>query len=118
MVSQAVNTNNSISREEYERVLAELQATKKQIAAAVKISFKVAEDTGCVSVYGLGRFPVSLYKSQWLRFLAAIGAEKTTLHAFFDANPDLPNSKEESAAWKARAAERKATAAATSAIRK
>jgi hypothetical protein len=26
---------------------------------------------GGVSVYGLGRFPVTLYKEQWLRLLAA-----------------------------------------------
>jgi hypothetical protein len=27
---------------------------------------------GAVSVYGLGRFPVTLYKEQWLRLLASV----------------------------------------------
>jgi hypothetical protein len=26
-------------------------------------------DKGAVSVYGMGRFPVTLYKEQWLRLL-------------------------------------------------
>lgn len=40
---------------------------------------KVDEETGelkgtsgAVSAYGLGRFPITLYKSQWLRLIAAI----------------------------------------------
>ena len=32
--------------------------------------FRVSEKGG-VSVYGLGRFPVTLYKEQWTRLLAA-----------------------------------------------
>jgi len=32
------------------------------------LSLKVSEKGG-VSVYGLGRFPVTLYKEQWLRLL-------------------------------------------------
>jgi hypothetical protein len=32
-------------------------------------SLKVSEKGG-VSVYGLGRFPVTLYKEQWLKLLA------------------------------------------------
>lgn len=32
------------------------------------ISFKVSEK-GALSVYGLGRFPVTLYRSQWNRLL-------------------------------------------------
>lgn len=34
------------------------------------LSFRVGEKGG-VSVYGLGRFPVTLYYSQWQRLLAA-----------------------------------------------
>ena len=33
------------------------------------LSLKVSEKGG-VSLYGLGRFPVTLYKEQWLRILA------------------------------------------------
>ena len=34
-----------------------------------ELSFKVSEK-GAVSVYGLGRFPVTLYQEQWARLLA------------------------------------------------
>jgi hypothetical protein len=33
------------------------------------VSMKVSEK-GALSVYGLGRFPVTLYKEQWVRLLA------------------------------------------------
>jgi hypothetical protein len=46
---------------------------EKQVAASKPkavgaISFKVSEK-GAVSVYGLGRFPVTLYYEQWMRLL-------------------------------------------------
>ena len=37
---------------------------------ARKVSFKVT-DKGGVSAYGIGRFPVTLYKSQWEALIAA-----------------------------------------------
>ena len=51
---------------ELERLRAENEAlkTKKTRAAFLKVSEK-----GAVSVYGLGRFPVTLYKEQWVRLL-------------------------------------------------
>jgi hypothetical protein len=36
------------------------------------LSFKVSEK-GAVSVYGMGRFPVTLYYEQWIRLLGASG---------------------------------------------
>jgi len=51
--------------EELKARLAELES--KQQRAAV-LSFKVG-DKGGVSVYGLGRFPVTLYYEQWIRLL-------------------------------------------------
>ena len=45
------------------------------------LSFKVAAKGG-VSVYGLGRFPVTLYESQWRALIAEIPA----LTEFLDAN--------------------------------
>jgi len=53
-------------RAELERLRAENEALRARPARAV--SFKVSEKGG-VSVYGLGRFPVTLYKEQWLRLL-------------------------------------------------
>jgi hypothetical protein len=52
---------------ELERLKAENEALKKP-AARGTISFKVSEK-GAVSVYGLGRFPVTLYKEQWEKLL-------------------------------------------------
>ena len=51
---------------ELERLKAENAALKAQ--ATRGISIKVSEKGG-VSVYGLGRFPVTLYKEQWTRLL-------------------------------------------------
>lgn len=53
---------------ELEKLKAENASLKKARNAGV--SFKVSEK-GAVSVYGLGRFPVTLYKEQWERLLAA-----------------------------------------------
>ncbi len=51
---------------EVERLKAENEALKSR--GAKGISMKVSEK-GAVSVYGLGRFPVTLYKEQWLKLL-------------------------------------------------
>jgi len=53
-------------REELERLRKENEALKK--GAARGVSLKVSEKGG-VSVYGLGRFPVTLYKEQWTKLL-------------------------------------------------
>ena len=52
---------------ELERLRAENAALKNRTQRGV--SLKVSEKGG-VSVYGLGRFPVTLYKEQWLKLLA------------------------------------------------
>jgi hypothetical protein len=51
---------------ELERLRAENEALKAKVTRATSI--KVSEK-GAVSVYGLGRFPVTLYKEQWLKLL-------------------------------------------------
>jgi hypothetical protein len=51
---------------ELERLRAENAALKARTSRDVSI--KVSEKGG-VSVYGLGRFPVTLYKEQWVRLL-------------------------------------------------
>jgi len=53
-------------RAELERLRAENEALKAKMTRAT--SMKVSEK-GAVSVYGLGRFPVTLYKEQWLKLL-------------------------------------------------
>ena len=51
---------------ELERLKAENERLKSRQTRGV--SLKVSEKGG-VSVYGLGRFPVTLYKEQWVRLL-------------------------------------------------
>ena len=53
---------------ELERLRAENEALK-QGRRTGSVSMKVSEK-GAVSVYGLGRFPVTLYQEQWLKLLA------------------------------------------------
>lgn len=52
---------------EIERLRAENEALKRP--ARGQISFRVSEK-GALSVYGLGRFPVTLYREQWEKLLA------------------------------------------------
>jgi hypothetical protein len=53
-------------RAEVERLRAENEALKAKISrpTSIRVSQK-----GALSVYGLGRFPVTLYKEQWLKLL-------------------------------------------------
>jgi hypothetical protein len=51
---------------ELDRLRAENDALKKTNAKG--LSMKVSEKGG-LSVYGLGRFPVTLYKEQWIKLL-------------------------------------------------
>jgi hypothetical protein len=57
-------------RAELERLRAENERLRSRPAR--KISLKVSEKGG-VSVYGLGRFPVTLYREQWEALLAMAG---------------------------------------------
>jgi hypothetical protein len=52
---------------EIERLKRENEQLKKP-AARGTVSYKVSEK-GALSVYGLGRFPVTLYKEQWAKLL-------------------------------------------------
>jgi len=57
-----------------EQKLARLEAENKALKAQMderkpgQLRLKVSEKGG-LSVYGLGRFPVTLYKEQWMRLL-------------------------------------------------
>ena len=57
----------------YEELMARLAELEKQGAGRRRsgdLEFKVGEKGG-MSVYGLGRFPVTLYYEQWIRLLEA-----------------------------------------------
>ncbi len=51
---------------ELERLRKENEALKKGAVSGIRM--KVSEK-GAVSIYGMGRFPVTLYKEQWLKLL-------------------------------------------------
>ncbi len=72
---------------ELERLRAENEALKKP--GRGKLSMKVSEK-GALSVYGMGRFPVTLYKEQWLRLLTMADDIK----AFIEANNESLKTKE------------------------
>jgi hypothetical protein len=56
-----------------EAYIAALEAENSQMKdeAAQPLRLKVS-DKGGMSIYGLGRFPVTLYKGQWKRLLADV----------------------------------------------
>jgi hypothetical protein len=60
-------TSEEELKAEIERLRAENQTLKKP--ARGQISLKVSEKGG-LSVYGMGRFPVTLYREQWEKLLA------------------------------------------------
>jgi hypothetical protein len=53
---------------EIERLRAENESLKNTKSAEGSLSMKVSEK-GALSIYGMGRFPVTLYKEQWLKLL-------------------------------------------------
>ena len=70
---------------ELDRLRNENAALKKGTSTGIRL--KVSEK-GAVSVYGMGRFPVTLYKEQWLKLLdmsddirAFVAAKKAQLKA-------------------------------------
>jgi hypothetical protein len=80
-------TNPDDLKAELERLRAENTALKK--TSAKGLSLKVSEKGG-LSVYGLGRFPVTLYKEQWNKLLDM--AED--IRAFLKANDSQLKAKE------------------------
>jgi hypothetical protein len=54
------------TKAELERLRNENAALKKGSSSGIRM--KVSEK-GAVSIYGMGRFPVTLYKEQWLKLL-------------------------------------------------
>lgn len=66
-----------MSNKELMDQIAALQAENQALKAKknLPVTFKVTEKGG-LSVYGLGRFPVTLYKSQWVKLISAIDSLK------------------------------------------
>lgn len=74
---------------ELARLRAENEALKSAAKKPVGISFKVS-DKGGVSVYGMGRFPVTLYVEQWETLLS----RADDLKAFIEENRGRLKKKE------------------------
>lgn len=69
-------------QDELERLKKENEALRAQARARLgQVTMKVSEK-GAVSVYGLGRFPVTLYQEQWRKLLDSADE----LRAFIAAN--------------------------------
>jgi hypothetical protein len=64
---------------ELDRLRNENAALKKGASSSLRL--KVSEK-GALSVYGMGRFPVTLYKEQWLKLLGTADE----IRAFIAAN--------------------------------
>ncbi len=66
-----------MSEPTYEELKAQLVAAQEKLQGRKRgsIDFRVSEK-GAVSVYGLGRFPVTLYYEQWVRLLDNVEALK------------------------------------------
>lgn len=81
----------ALSREALEARLAQLEAENATLKASPKraVSLKVSQK-GAVSLYGLGRFPVTLYKGQWETLLETAPKIKS----FIEANASVLATKE------------------------
>jgi len=73
---------------EVERLRKENEDLKKRKTPG-RVSMKVSEK-GALSVYGMGRFPVTLYKEQWLKLLDM----SSEIRAFIAENDARLKSKE------------------------
>jgi hypothetical protein len=69
--------------------LERLRAENAQLKNKGSLTLKVSEK-GAVSLYGMGRFPVTVYKEQWLRVLASA----SEIEAFIRDNDSRLKSKE------------------------
>lgn len=81
-MTQALNLN-SMSKEQLVALIATMNAPKER-----GLLFKVSAKGAC-SVYGMGRWPVTLYKGQWAKLLAA----KDQIEAFIATNDALLSEK-------------------------
>jgi hypothetical protein len=72
---------NGKAQPSYEELVAQIAAMQAQLASKNTLKMKVSEK-GALSIYGLQRFPITLYSEQWTRLLAA----KDDILAFIEAH--------------------------------
>ena len=84
----AVLPNLAAENEALKAIVAEMQAKLAAASAPKALTLKVSEK-GAISVYGLGRFPITLYRGQMERLLA----HAPTISAFIATNASLLSTK-------------------------
>src|SRR5215475_4362501 len=82
------NMSDEDVKAELERLRNENAMLKKGAASGIRM--KVSEKGG-VSIYGMGRFPITLYKEQWLKLLDM----SQDIRAFIAANEAQLKTKEQ-----------------------
>ena len=90
MIAVASNSKDKATAD----LLQQIEALKAELAKAKEakhksLSMKVS-DKGALSIYGLGRFPVTLYRGQWERLLSLVPA----IHEFIKNNSDKLTTKD------------------------
>ena len=83
----ADEANSNLTPEQMAARIAELEG---RLAKGGSVSFKVSEK-GAVSVYGLGRFPATLYLEQW----DALLSRASELREFIEANKSRLKTKDQ-----------------------
>jgi hypothetical protein len=81
-----------LSEEDLKAELERLRAENERLKQGPRrgaLSLKISEK-GALSIYGLGRFPVTLYKEQWLKLLGIADEIK----AFIEENNQQLKAKE------------------------
>ncbi len=86
-MSENTNVPSNEIEAELQRLRAENAAMKK--ASSKGLTLKISEKGG-LSIYGLGRFPVTLYKEQWLKLLSMTDE----IRAYIKSNSDKLKTKE------------------------
>jgi len=72
-----------------EALKAENAQLKEKTSRAPSLTLKVSQK-GAVSLYGIGRYPVTLYRQQWERVLGHVDS----IRAFIETNADKLSVKE------------------------
>lgn len=70
---------SAMTREQLEAMVSKMQ-TQAQRKLTLKVSAK-----GAVSLYGMGRFPITLYSTQWAKVLD----EAEAIRSFIEANANI-----------------------------
>jgi hypothetical protein len=80
LCAKRLKGEKTMSEPTKEELMARISELEQQVVLkrSGTLQFKVGEKGG-VSVYGLGRFPVTLYYEQWVRLLDAAGDIRTFL---------------------------------------